>query len=51
MEFNKVVAIAAIAGTLAVGLAGEAGAASGTMFGDPTAAANGGATSNTTTAS
>ncbi|MGA8251564.1 MAG: hypothetical protein WBW75_20470 [Mycobacterium sp.] len=35
MEFNKGVAIAAIAGTLAVGLAGEAGAASGTMFGDP----------------
>jgi hypothetical protein len=39
MEFNKVVAIAAVAGALAVGLAGEAGAASGTMFGDPAAAA------------
>ncbi|MGO9155027.1 hypothetical protein [Mycobacterium sp.] len=45
MEFNKVAAIAkaatfaAVVGALAVGLAGEADAASGTMFGDPTAAA------------
>jgi hypothetical protein len=45
MEINKVAALAkaatfvTVAGALAVGLAGEAGAASPTMFGDPSATA------------
>jgi hypothetical protein len=37
--FAKTVTLAAVAGSLALGLAGTAEAASGTMYGDPTAAA------------